>query len=211
MADDQLGSFGMDGSAQLRPRERSEDGAPEAVPPRIHRRVIEALLEGVRDHPAARAVAARALAQAPVEELPGPWTLGEFQRLLTALAGVLSPEDPTGAGQRLAGHAFSEGWSRHPCGGVFVDSLRAFPPARAVVRLADGLRFGAEGLELEATLLGANRMRLLLRGTIAPNTAFFCGCMERMLGILGARGPQAVPEPAPDGCQQLLVSWVTQG
>ena len=187
------------------------DATPEAVSPRIHRRVIEALLEGVRHHPEAHAAVARALAQAPVEALHAPWELAGFRQLVAGIAGLLSPEDPNGTGQRRAGNAFAEGWSRHPCGRVFVDALRALPLARAVVRLADGLRFGAEGLELEATLLGANRMRLLLRGGIPPNTAFFCGCMEEMLRLLGAVRAEAFPEPTSEGSQRVLISWEDPG
>lgn len=183
----------------------------ETAPPRIHRRVIEALMEGVCHHPDAHVVVARALARTPAEALHAPWEYAAFRRLVDEIANLLSPEDPGGTGQRLAGHAFSQGWSRHSCGRVFVDALRNLPLSRAVVRLADGLRFGAEGLELEATPLGVNRMRLLLRGGISPNTAFLCGCLEEMLRLLGAARAEAIPEPAPEDNQPVLISWEDPG
>lgn len=182
---------------------------PSAVPDtaRIHRRIVEALLDGVRHHPEAQAAISRTLAEAAEEADPTTLALADFQRLVGGVAALLDPEDPQGTGARLAGRAFFEGWSRHPSGRVFVDSLRTLPLPRAVVRLSDGLRFGSEGLALEGVLLGATRMRLILRGSRRSNAPFFCGCMETMLGLLGATGVQALPEPSPEGTQRLLISW----
>lgn len=174
---------------------------------RIHRRIVEALMEGVRSHPEAQAAVSQGLAAAAEGADPTTLALADFHRLVGTVAALLDPEDPRVAGARLAGRAFFEGWSRHPSGRVFVDSLRTLPLTRAVVRLSDGLRFGSEGLALEGVLLGATRMRLILRGSRRSNAPFFCGCMETMLGLLGATGVQAIPEPSPEGTQRLLISW----
>lgn len=203
MADERIGWVDANGWT-LPPVRVTASRGSEPAAPRIHRRIVEALLEGLREHPGPRSVVAQALERASDEAtLP----LSDFHRLMSEVASRVSPEDPWDAGYRLAGNAFSEGWARHPCGRVFVDGLRRIPLARAVVRIVDGLRFGAEGLELEAVLLGANRMRLILRGSPAPQTVFFCGCMEGMLRLLGAVHPLAQPEPSAPGTQGLLISW----
>lgn len=217
MADERTVGIGVEGPGRPPTHVEAEGTAPASVEPatisaqqqmpRIHRRVIKALVEGVGDLPQVDAVVAGVLADVPDGAHAISLAIPDFQRLVNGLSALLCPGDPMGAGQRRAGHAFAEGWSRHPCGRVFVDGLRAFPLARAVVRLADGMRFGAEGLELDAVLLGAHHMRLTLRGNSSPNLQFFCGCMEGMLGVLGATGVEAVPEPGPGGSHRLLIAW----
>lgn len=178
---------------------------PEPV--RIHRRIVEALLEGVRSHPGAQAAVSEGLVTVAEGADPTTLTLADFQRLVSTVAALLDSEDPHGTGAHRTGRAFFEGWSRHPSGRVFVDSLRTLPLPRAMVRLSEGLRFGSEGLALEGVMLGATRMRLILRGSRRPNAPFLCGCMEMMLSLMGATGIQAFAEPSPEGTQCLLVAW----